>query len=135
MRWNWQQPDWPRFTWREARLAKAEEQFLLNAGVVVGAIRHMEADGRDLLAVQVLSEEAVTTSEIEGEILDRASVQSSIRRELGLSSDRGRASPAEQGISRLAVDLYRRAAEPLRRRVRATLPALPAAGGAGRAIH
>jgi hypothetical protein len=34
-----------------------------------------------------VSSEALTASEIEGEILDRASVQSSIRRQLGLATD------------------------------------------------
>ena len=55
----------------------------------------------------------VTTSEIEGEILDRASVQSSIRRQLGLATDRRRVRPQEQGIAEMMVDLYRSFAEPL----------------------
>ena len=55
----------------------------------------------------------MTTSEIEGELLDRDSVQSSIRHELGLSPDAGRASPAEQGIAEMMVDLYRRSQEAL----------------------
>ena len=33
MTWNWQKLDWPHFSWDRARLAKAEEQFLLEAGV------------------------------------------------------------------------------------------------------
>jgi hypothetical protein len=45
--------------------------------------------------------EALTTSEIEGEILDRVSVQSSIRRELGLPTDKRRVAPAERGISEM----------------------------------
>ena len=59
------------------------------------------------LAVEALSTEAVTTSEIEGEILDRASVQSSIRKQLGLSVEERRVRPAEQGIAEMMVDLYR----------------------------
>ena len=65
------------------------------------------------LAVEALSTEAVTTSEIEGEILDRASVQSSIRKQLGLSVEERRVRPAEQGIAEMMVDLYRSFAEPL----------------------
>jgi Fic family protein len=53
------------------------------------------------------------TSEIEGEILDMASVQSSIRRQLGLAVDNRRAKPAEQGIAEMMVDLYQRFDEPL----------------------
>ena len=51
--------------------------------------------------MEAISAEAVTTSEIEGEILDRASVQSSIRRQLGLASDNRRIGPAEQGIAEM----------------------------------
>ena len=113
MSWNWQQPDWPRFSWQADRLARAERQFLLAAGAIHGAISHLDGESRDRLTVQAMSEEAVTTSEIEGEVLDRDSVQSSIRRALGLSADAGRASPAEQGIAEMMVDLYRRSQEAL----------------------
>jgi Fic family protein len=60
-----------------------------------------------------MSTEALTTSEIEGEILDRASVQSSIRKELGLAADKRRPKPSEQGIAEMMVDSYRRFSEPL----------------------
>jgi len=113
MSWNWQQPDWPRFSWQADRLATAEQQFLLGAGAIHGAVSHLDSENRDHLTVQAMSEEAVTTSEIEGEVLDRASVQSSIRRALGLSADAGRASLAEQGIAEMMVDLYRRSQEVL----------------------
>ncbi len=107
MKWNWQQPDWPRLSWSPDRLAKAEEQFLVGGGVIMGAVSHLDGESRDRLTVEALSEEAVTSSEIEGEVLDRDSVQSSIRRQLGLSADVRRASPAEQGIAEMMVDLYR----------------------------
>ena len=46
----------------------------------------------------LVSTEAVTTSEIEGEILDRASLQSSLGRQLGLATDERRVRSAERGI-------------------------------------
>jgi len=113
MRWNWQQPDWPRFSWSRRRLAKAEEQFLLGGGALRGAVLHLDDDSRDRLAVESMSEEAVTSSEIEGEALNRESVQSSIRRQLGLATDARRASPAEQGMAEMMVDLYRDSMAPL----------------------
>lgn len=113
MKWNWQRADWPHFTWNPSRLAKAEEKFVLGGGVFLGTIKHLTAESRDQLIVEAMSNEAVTTSEIEGEILDRDSVQSSIRRQLGLASDRRRIQPAEQGIGEMMVDLYRTYAKPL----------------------
>jgi Fic family protein len=111
MRWNWQNPDWPNFRWDAARIAAAEEKFLLGAGVVLGATKHLGEDEHNQLIVEAMSGEALTTSEIEGEILNRASVQSSIQRQLGLIADQRRISPAEQGIAEMMVDLYRSTAE------------------------
>ena len=90
MSWNWQRPDWPRFSWDAARLRRAEERFLLGAGVFAGIVKHLGVADQDQLTVETISTEAVSTSEIEGEILDRASVQSSIRKQLGLDADNRR---------------------------------------------
>ena len=113
MVWNWQQPDWPNFSWDEARLRKAEEQLLVGTGVLVGTLKHLPESDQEQLAVESISIEAVTTSEIEGEMLDRASVQSSIRRQFGLATDNRRIRPAEEGISEMMVALYRSFAEPI----------------------
>jgi Fic family protein len=113
MTWNWQQPDWPNFSWDEARMRKAEEHFLVGTGVFVGTLKHLPEPDQEQLTIESISAEAVTTSEIEGEILDRASVQSSIRRQLGVATDNRRIRPAEEGISEMMVDLYRSFAEPL----------------------
>ena len=113
MTWNWQQPDWPKFAWKASRLAVPEQQFLVAGGTFVGAIKHLGEEDRNQLTVEAMSREAVTTSEIEGEILDRASVQSSIRRQLGLALDNRRAAPAERGISEMMVNLYETFSAPL----------------------
>src|SRR5277367_6233558 len=113
MTWNWEQPEWPQFTWNRSKLALAEKEFLVGSGMFVGAIKHLDDDDRNQLTIEAMSTEALTTSEIEGEILDRASVQSSIRRQLGLGTDSQRVAPAEQGIAEMMVDLYRSFAEPL----------------------
>lgn len=113
MTWNWQQPDWPTFQWDRARLEAAEKEFLVGGGMFVGTVRHLGNEERDQLTIEAMSTEAVTTSEIEGEVLDRASVQSSIRKQLGLAADERRVRPAERGIAEMMVDLYRSFAEPL----------------------
>lgn len=113
MAWNWQLPDWPTFQWDRARLDAAERQFLVGGGLFVGTVRHLGDEDRDQLTIEAMSTEAVTTSEIEGEILDRASVQFSIRKQLGLTTDERRVRPAERGIAETMVDLYRSFAEPL----------------------
>src|SRR4051794_27003309 len=91
--WNWQIPEWPEFAWEQKRLDGAEKVFLLESGVFGGTVKHLEREDLDVLTVEALSTEAATTSEIEGEVLDRASVQSSVRRELGLKPDARRSGP------------------------------------------
>jgi Fic family protein len=113
MEWNWQQPDWPNFSWDEARLRKAEAHFLVSTGMFAGALKHLPRSEQEQLTVESISAEAVTTPEIEGEILDRASVQSSIRRQFGLATDNRKVRPAEEGVSEMMVDLYRTFAEPI----------------------
>src|SRR6266849_2543665 len=113
MTWNWQLPDWPNFSWDKSPLRKAEEHFLVGAGVFAGTLKHLPQSDQQQLTIEAISTEAVTTSEIEGEILNRASVQSSIRRQLGLAADERQIAPAEEGISEMMVNLYRSFAEPL----------------------
>jgi len=85
----------------------------VGGGVLLGTVKHLPEDDREQLTVDAMSTEAVTTSEIEGEILDGASVQASIRRQLGLTVNERRVHPAEQGIAEMMVDLYRSFSKPL----------------------
>jgi Fic family protein len=113
MLWNWQKPDWPDFIWKEGRLTAAEDRFRAGGGVFLGSIRHIVGQERRLLLVEAMSTESATTSAIEGEVLDRASVQSSIQRQLGLKADPKRIRPAEEGVAEMMVDLYRTSQKPL----------------------
>jgi hypothetical protein len=74
-------------------LAKAEARFLRETGVFAGTLNHLEEADRRLLIVEAIGNEALTTSAIEDEILDRASVQSSIRKQFGFSGDLVRSKP------------------------------------------
>jgi len=113
MKWNWQQKDWPNFSWEEGAIDELENRFIHQAGVLAGALRHLEEEDKTSLTIELISAEAVKTSEIEGEILSRDSVQSSVRRNFGLDADIRRVPLAEQGIAEMMVDLYRTCDAPL----------------------
>ncbi|MFZ1803422.1 MAG: Fic family protein [Nitrospira sp.] len=106
MTWNWQLEDWPNFTYDRQTLAQNETQFIHEAGMVHGATKHLTEGEKSQLTIDLISNEAVTTSEIEGEILNRDSVQSSIRRNFGLDTDNRKIPLAEQGVAALMSDLY-----------------------------
>jgi len=41
MKWNWQQTDWPYFSYDPAKIEDSEKQFLLGAGLLFGAFKHL----------------------------------------------------------------------------------------------
>ena len=103
MRWNWQKCDWPNWQFDLKEFADREARFLLNSGELSGAWSHLTEDDRLNVAVEIITDEAMKTFEIEGEYLDRASAESSVRLAFGLSAERRRGL-AESGIADLPMD-------------------------------
>lgn len=116
MSWNWQQQHWPIFTYRAGQLEALEREYARLMGTVTGTMKHLADEDRDQLVVRLLSTEGVKTAEIEGELLDRDSVQSSIRRKLGLSAVKRNVQPAEAGMAEMMVAVYQEYATPLSKR-------------------
>ena len=89
-------PDWPRFRWSGNSLANTLAGLRHRQGRFIG---RMEALGFQLRAeavLQTLTEDVLKSSEIEGEILDRGQVRSSIARRLGM--DIGALAPADRDV-------------------------------------
>ncbi|MEK9629598.1 MAG: Fic family protein [Nitrospinota bacterium] len=113
MKWNWQQKEWPEFSYESGEMNKLEAQFLQKSGLLLGVTRHIKEDEKQQLIIDLICDEALKTSAIEGEYLNRESVQSSLRKNFGLTAKNKKSAPAEQGISEMMVDLYRNFAKPL----------------------
>jgi Fic family protein len=113
MQWNWEQPAWPKFSYDPKTLEVPERQFLRQSGEFVGVFRHVGVNDQNALRIEFMSDEAVKTSEIEGEILDRDSVQSSLRHQFGLGPEGSAIPAAERGIANLMSDLFKHFADPL----------------------
>jgi Fic family protein len=113
MGWNWQSPKWPKFTYDSKALEPLERDFLLRSGEFVGAFKHVGPEDQDTLKIELISDEALKTSQIEGEVLNRDSVQSSLKRQFGLGQDGRPVPPAERGIAEMMVDLYKNFDAPL----------------------
>lgn len=107
MKWNWQQPDWPKFTYNYSKLETLEKEFLYQSGILTGTIVHLNDLDKNQLKIDLISNEALKTSAIEGEYLNRDSLQSSIRKYFGLDTDKRKILPAEQGITDMMIDLYK----------------------------
>lgn len=116
MPWNWQSNHWPNFTFDAGQLEPLEREYARLLGTVTGAMKHLEEQDNDQIVVQLLSTEGVKTAEIEGELLNRDSVQSSIRRKLGLSTVQRNVQPAEAGMAEMMVAVYQDYESPLSKR-------------------
>lgn len=113
MTWNWQQSDWLHFRYNKTKIQEFENKFLKDSGTLLGTFKHLNEADKSYLIIEFMSDEAIKTSEIEGEYLNRDSVQSSIRRHFGLQTDSRKIPQAEQGIVELMTDLYESFDRPL----------------------
>lgn len=107
MTWNWQKEDCGNFSYNSSKLDELEKQFLHESGLMFGAFTYLDENEKDRLRIEIISNEALKTSEIEGEYLDHDSLQSSICRQFGIKSDNRKIKPAEKGISALLLNLYK----------------------------
>jgi len=75
---------WPEFQWDMAALAGPLAQASLRQGRLLGRLGQVGLQHQEEALLESLAQEAVRTSEIEGEVLDPESVRSSLARRLGL---------------------------------------------------
>lgn len=96
---------WPTFRWNADRLADPLSATGRRQGLLIG---HMAALGFELRAEAVLAtltEDVLKSSDIEGEVLDKAQVRSSIARRLGMNI--GALTPADrhvEGVVEMMLD-------------------------------
>ncbi|MDQ6925173.1 MAG: DUF4172 domain-containing protein, partial [Candidatus Eremiobacteraeota bacterium] len=117
-RWIWERKGWPEVTYDAARLLAPAGRARRAQGLVTGAIAAIDVADRQRLLVDALTEEAITTSQIEGENLDPAAVRRSIARRLtlhplGRNDPRRREGRATEGISAVTVDAVENVRKPL----------------------
>ncbi|HBR92914.1 MAG TPA: DUF4172 domain-containing protein [Opitutae bacterium] len=85
MEYNWQLPDWPVFRYELAEIEGSLLEFVDRAGLVSGAVQALPESEQSNAIADLMIVEALKTSEIEGEVLSRPDVASSIRNGLGLN--------------------------------------------------
>ena len=112
--WIWQHPEWPRFKWDMGALAEPLAKATGAQGQLRMVGRVLDKDlTREALA-DVLQLEGISTSAIEGEHLNPASVAASVARHLDLPWDQ--TSPLSRdadGVVGVLCDATERHAEPL----------------------
>ena len=80
----WEQQEWPHLTWDDGRLLEPLAAARLKQGRLLGSMARLGFDLKLEAQLEALTEDVIKSSEIEGEVLDRDSVRSSIARRLGV---------------------------------------------------
>lgn len=77
-------PEWPKFRWDDEALVLSLSDVRHRQGRLIGRMEMLGFDLQAEASLNSLTEEIVKSSEIEGEVLDRDQVRSSLARRLGI---------------------------------------------------
>ena len=81
----YQKPDWPRFFWNTEKLLTLLTEVRNMQGRIVGQMSALGFSLKDHANLEILTQDILNSTEIEGEVLDKNQVRSSIARRLGLN--------------------------------------------------
>ena len=114
MSWIHEIGSWPDLEWSMEVLGEALARVRHEQGRHLGRIEDLGFSLRDEASLSTLTEEVVKSSAIEGEVLDRDEVRSSIARRLGMDLA-GLPEPGRmvEGVVEMMLDATRRYEEPL----------------------
>ncbi|MFH0985557.1 MAG: Fic family protein, partial [Candidatus Omnitrophota bacterium] len=105
---------WPQFTWDSTVLLPVLGQARLCQGDLLGRVKRLGFKLEEEAQANILIEEVIKTSEIEGELLNLQMVRSSVARHLGLpTAGLGRSSRSVDGIVEVVLDATQKFDSPL----------------------
>lgn len=114
MAYNWQQKDWPHFSFTLDEVEDVLLAFSEKTGRVSGILESLPAQTKLETIVDIILTEAIKTSAIEGEYPNRKDVLSSIRKNLGLHNDSAFIKDkSAAGLGELMIDVRDSFNEPL----------------------
>jgi Fic family protein len=116
MTYNWLQKDWPDFKYSLLGAEDGLLAFAERAGRASGLLTGLSADARTEATIELMVAEAIKTSAIEGELLSRKDVMSSIRKNLGMAGGASTGDRRAEGAASLMIDVRNSFAAPLSER-------------------
>ncbi len=108
-----QRPEWPAFCWDSDVIASQLAAVRHRQGRLLGRMEALGFDVRAEATLQTLTQDALKTSEIEGDVLDREQVRSSLARRLGLPAGIRPPDRKAEAIAAVVLDATQNFAQPL----------------------
>ena len=110
----WQQPTWAEFTWDNDKLITLLSEVRNHEGRILGLMDGLGFGIQNATSLDVMVEDVLRSSEIEGELLNADRVRSSIARHLGIETE-GLPEPDHytEGVVQVMLDAVRNSNEPL----------------------
>jgi Fic family protein len=87
IKWIWQHQDYPNFKYDKSKLSVIISQIDYSRGILDGVSKLFEREDIVNIEIETLTDEAINTSLIEGEVFKRESVRSSFRKKLDKDFD------------------------------------------------
>ncbi len=103
-RWIWQQDNYPHFKYDSNKLESLLEKVAQEQGYLIAMSKVMSDESVIQKQYEALFHEAIATSAIEGEMLNRDSVKSSIQKKLGLIEDDYKSDTEVDGLIEILID-------------------------------
>src|SRR5262245_62645192 len=95
----YEREDWPEFHWDQRRIAESLVHLRYQQGQLIGGMQSIGFHSGEEAVLHTLTTDVIKSSEIEGEILNKSSVRSSVARHLGM--DIGALGPVDRNVDGL----------------------------------
>jgi len=113
MLFNWQQDDWRNFRFDHKSLEPMLATYAEQSARLSGLLQGLKEDDEERMKLNLMIEEAIRTSSIEGEFLSREDVMSSIKNHLGAHPKKQIDDLRAAGIGELMTIIRRDFKDPL----------------------
>ena len=103
--WIWQHKNWPNFYWDDSKIITLLSRVRMLQGKLLGELNTFGFELQNNASLEIITTDVISSSEIEGIILDSARVRSSVASRLGLSTQ-GLPSPDHytEGVVQVMMD-------------------------------
>lgn len=112
--WIWQQPNWPHFKWQDEQVQPLLRHVRLQQGILLGRTGAIYDSFSLETALDTLLQNIITSSAIEGEVINVQSVRSSLAKRMGVDlKGRYTTTKRSEGLAQMMMDAINNLEVPL----------------------